>query len=429
MKKPDGCDWTGPLKKYQVHIDSCHETINKCNYCEEIFSTRYTLVEHEKNVCTQITESCPLAKDGCLQEKILKSEMAAHYLSEFHQKCLHGCITNLMQMIDLCRNDIDRTKLYSQSSNLSAVISDSSASIAAVNDCFSRLQQYYEKLTVITDSIQALSDDSIRLSTESLLHQNQLKAFQNEIQEVKQSVNEISSYIAGITSNQEIFQQELLTTKQKVQDLQSVSYHGTLMWKIDNITEKIADAQSERQTSIYSPPFYSSPTGYKMCVRLYVQGDGTARQTHMSLFFLLMRGKYDAILKWPFNFKVTFCLFDQSGQHHHIIDSFRPDIKSNSFQRPRSEMNVASGLPRFFPLPMILQDDNVYVRDDIMYIRCSVDFSDTSKILLPYVLSLNPALPHYVQQNMIQTETERRLQQHQQEPTTRNTNNDSDFVN
>ncbi|CAF4286818.1 unnamed protein product, partial [Rotaria sordida] len=148
--------------------------------------------------------------------------------------------------------------------------------------------------------------------------------------------------------NQEILQQDVASLKQKVDDMQYVSYDGTLIWKITSLHEKMSkvDAQSERQTSIYSPPFYSSATGYKMRARLYLNGDGNARRTHMSLFFVLMRGPNDAILKFPFNYKVTFCLYDQTPQQRHIIDSFRPDIKSNSFQRPRSEMNIARGIPK-----------------------------------------------------------------------------------
>ncbi|CAF2742328.1 unnamed protein product [Rotaria sp. Silwood2] len=120
-----------------------------------------------------------------------------------------------------------------------------------------------------------------------------------------------------------------------------------------------------------------------------------------------MRSEYDAILKFPFNFKVTFCLYDQTPAQKYIIDSFRPDIKSNSFQRPRSEMNIASGIPKFFPLPMIEQDDNPYVRDDTIFIKIMVDFSDMPKMLLPYALSLNPGLPTNIQQAMIKQEAER----------------------
>lgn len=42
-----------------------------------------------------------------------------------------------------------------------------------------------------------------------------------------------------------------------------------------------------------------------MCLRLYLNGDGTGRGTHLSLFFVVMRGKYDALLKWPFSQKVN----------------------------------------------------------------------------------------------------------------------------
>ncbi|CAF4072732.1 unnamed protein product, partial [Rotaria sordida] len=170
------------------------------------------------------------------------------------------------------------------------------------------------------------------------------------------------------------------------------------------------DAQSERQTSIYSPPFYSSPSGYKMRARLYLNGDGNARRTHMSLFFVLMRSLNDPILKFPFNYKVTFCLYDQTSQQRHVIDSFRPDIKSNSFQRPRSDMNIASGIPKFFPLKVIQQEGNPYVRDDTMFIKIMVDFGDIHKTLLPYALSLNPGLPMHIQQAMIKQEAERRTQ-------------------
>ncbi|CAF3256373.1 unnamed protein product, partial [Rotaria sp. Silwood2] len=179
------------------------------------------------------------------------------------------------------------------------------------------------------------------------------------------------------------------------------------------------------QTSIYSPPFYSSVTGYKMRARLYLNGDGNARRTHVSLFFVLMRGPNDAILKFPFSYKVTFCLHDQTPTQRHIIDSFRPDIKSNSFQRPRSEMNIASGIPKFLPLTMIQQEGNPYIRDDTMFIKVIVDFDGMSKALLSYALNLNPGFPMHIQQLMIKQETERKTQQQPQQTPTLPANHDN----
>ncbi|CAF3906340.1 unnamed protein product, partial [Rotaria sordida] len=213
-----------------------------------------------------------------------------------------------------------------------------------------------------------------------------------------------------VKHNQDILNQDLSLVKEKINDFRDVSYDGTLVWKITNFQEKMIDAQSERQTSIYSPPFYSSSNGYKMRARLYLNGDGDARRTHMSLFFVLMRGLNDPTLKFPFNYKVTFCLYDQTPAQRHIIDSFRPDIKSSSFQRPRSEMNIASGIPKFFSLEVIQQKRNPYVRDDTMFIKIMVDFEELHKTLLPYALSLNPGLPMHIQQAMIKQEAERRAQ-------------------
>ncbi len=148
-----------------------------------------------------------------------------------------------------------------------------------------------------------------------------------------------------------------------------------------------------------------------MRVGLYLHGDGNGPRTHISLCFVLIHSEYYPILKFPFNYKVTFCMYDQTPTQRHIIDSFRPDIRSNSFQRPRSEMNIASGIPKFVPLAMIEQEGNPYVRDDTMFIKVMVDFGDMPKTLLPYALSLNPGLPTHVQHVMIKQEAERRAQQ------------------
>ena len=173
----------------------------------------------------------------------------------------------------------------------------------------------------------------------------------------------------------------------------------------------LAAARSNSQTSIYSPAFYSSPFGYKICLRLYLNGDGNAQGTHMSLFIVIMRSEFDAILKYPFDFKVIFCLFDQTNQKQHIIDAFIPDAKSNSFQRPHSDMNVGGGITKFAPLKLFERDNNPYIRDDTMFIKAMIDFGNIPKNIFQSVFSLNPALTNPIQQEMIQMESEKQQQQ------------------
>lgn len=125
-------------------------------------------------------------------------------------------------------------------------------------------------------------------------------------------------------------------------------------------------------SNIHSRPFYTGPIGYKMCVRLYPNGDGMGKGTHLSLFFTLMRGNHDALLPWPFKQKVYFMLIDQSFKKH-IVDAFRSEPTSSSFQKPTSEMNIATGCPLFMALSKLNQPGHGYLKDDTLYIRVLVE--------------------------------------------------------
>ena len=155
-----------------------------------------------------------------------------------------------------------------------------------------------------------------------------------------------------------------------VQTLQATSYSGTFTWKIPEVQRRRDEARSGRTVSLYSAPFYTGRHGYKMCLRLYMDGDGSGKGTHLSFFLTLMRGEYDALLTWPFRQTVTLTLLDQDRQKD-IFQSFRPDPSSSSFQRPINEMNVASGCPKFAPLSIL--DNPSYVKDDTMFLKCRID--------------------------------------------------------
>ena len=90
---------------------------------------------------------------------------------------------------------------------------------------------------------------------------------------------------------------------------------------------------------------YSLANGYKMFARLYLNGDGIGQETPVAI----LRGGNDSLLPWPFQQKIILVVIDQHGQNG-ILKTFWPDPSSSSFERPKSEMNVASGCPKFVPL-------------------------------------------------------------------------------
>ena len=158
----------------------------------------------------------------------------------------------------------------------------------------------------------------------------------------------------------------------QIQMLEATSYNGTYIWKIDQYSRRFQEAVSGRTPSIYSPPFYVGRFGYKVCARLYPNGDGIGKGTHMSMFFVIMRGEYDALLPWPFVQKVHFRLIDQDRLRD-AYDAFRPEPHSSSFKRPTSDMNVASGCPTFISHTELRHGG--FIRNDTMFVKITVDMT------------------------------------------------------
>uniref|UniRef100_G3TID9 TNF receptor-associated factor n=1 Tax=Loxodonta africana TaxID=9785 RepID=G3TID9_LOXAF len=160
----------------------------------------------------------------------------------------------------------------------------------------------------------------------------------------------------------------------RFQVLETASYNGVLVWKIRDYRRRKQEAVMGKTLSLYSQPFYTGYFGYKMCARVYLNGDGMGKGTHLSLFFVIMRGEYDALLPWPFKQKVTLMLMDQGSSRRHLGDAFKPDPNSSSFKKPTGEMNIASGCPVFVAQTVL--ENGTYIKDDTIFIKVIVDTSD-----------------------------------------------------
>ena len=156
-----------------------------------------------------------------------------------------------------------------------------------------------------------------------------------------------------------------------VQTLQDPSYDGMFIWRVHELTRRRRDAVLRNITSLYSAPFFTSRHGYKLCLRIYLNGDGSGQGTHVSFFITLMKGEFDPLLPWPFKQSVSLSLLAQDGMSRDITQSFKPDEDSSSFQMPKSEMNVASGCPQFCSLTVL--DNPAYVKNDTIYLKGAIN--------------------------------------------------------
>ncbi|CAF1157140.1 unnamed protein product [Adineta ricciae] len=340
--------------------------------------------------------SCPLNAYDCRDIQICEGSLQEHFLSEQHQRSLAEHAKHIGNT-----TDADTTDANSR-------MEDEHHSFLELYEKLSSLAQYTDQTRNILTNI---NEDSLRY---------QISSFPQLADATQDMLSTEALSLDGVHLNVTVLQQQIFSLKEQVNNGYGIlpQERGDIIaWKITNVHEKMYDAMSERQTSIYSPPFYTSPTGYKLCIRLYLNGDGTSRGTHASIFLVVLRGEFDGILKWPFQYSVAFCLCDQrtmlesngTREPKHIIGCFKPDTKSISFQKPTSSVNIASGIPKFCSLDTLNQsaDDNLYIYQDTMIIKTFINFNGIDRKMLDFIFNLNLALPVHIRQKLIEDEVAR----------------------
>ena len=213
------------------------------------------------------------------------------------------------------------------------------------------------RLQDINIAAMSLSSDEVKLHKMPL---ESLRDLEEKVLELERIINALSSHCIG---NME---------PRLISSLNS-THNGALLWHITEVRQQIQNAKKTDNVMIDSPPFYTGRYGYKMCIRAYLNGAGSGEGTHFSIFLVLMKGEHDKLLQWPFQSKVNLILIDQLHKKH-LIQTFKPNPRSSSFQRPKTDMNVASGFPEFADLAVL--DIPSYVDNDEMFIKAVVDTSD-----------------------------------------------------
>ncbi len=167
-------------------------------------------------------------------------------------------------------------------------------------------------------------------------------------------------------------QKKLETTTKLVEEFNTRMF----IWKVNNFSEILRQAKTGEKTMIESAPFYTDRTEsykYKFKVKINPNGYGSGENTHLSVYIYVMKGKYDAILPWPFNKKVEFTLIDQQedpSERENVTWHFIPDIRPHCFARPTQEKNTGYGCPEFVSHEKL--HSRRYLVDDTLFLQVEV---------------------------------------------------------
>ena len=196
--------------------------------------------------------------------------------------------------------------------------------------------------------------------------------------DIQQTLTSMQQMIADQAKRIEFLEGRMASVV-RFEDCQVRQCNGMYVWRIREVAKKRATACAGKTSALHSPGFYTSPYGYRMCVRVNLNGLDAGVGRHLALFIHFERGENDDILDWPFNGVISLSIVDQSdacADRRHITESLvaKPDV--TAFQRPTLERNKKGfGYIEFTSLSVL--DDPRYVRDDTLIIRASVKVPDS----------------------------------------------------
>ena len=147
-----------------------------------------------------------------------------------------------------------------------------------------------------------------------------------------------------------------------------------IVWKIINFSEILRQAKTGEIKKVDDTPFYTDNYGYKLKVRIYPNGYGNYTNTHLTVFIILMKGEYDAILPWPFKKKVTYTLIDQQEdplERENVIGQVNNDKGTKHAERPIFQENQGQGTSRFISHEKLFS--RRYLVDDTLFLQVEVD--------------------------------------------------------
>ena len=161
---------------------------------------------------------------------------------------------------------------------------------------------------------------------------------------------------------------------------ENICMNGKFLWKISNYSQLSQQAQTKKEKEkLCSPPFYTGQYGYKLRAEAFLCGLGQGKGSHLSLYVVIMKGEYDAILPWPFQQRVDFTLIDQDddpNNRQNKVWRLSCDRNSDYFKRPNRSKSLGFGCPKFVSLETLRTARN-YVRDDTIFIKIEVEPTET----------------------------------------------------
>ncbi|XP_076035019.1 TNF receptor-associated factor 6-like [Oratosquilla oratoria] len=386
-----------------LHMLKCPRILVPCEMCDTMMP-RGDVPSHTRNVCPRVIVNCLFAEHGC-HHKMTRADLDQHMeqatqqhlilLSSAHKK-INAFVSDLSRTVGHIQspsgNFSRQPSLRSQISSTSPIPENHASPFQAdrtfeknfgvtgaageeqgplktsspSEQCefsqeIGRLTLQLDNTSVANESkvgrsrsadfiLRDLSDKSVGLDQKLLEYNIKLSNLERRVEEVSVHVEDMSATLDGKYCN------------------------GCYIWKIQEFSEMCAEMQKSPSKTHHSPPFYTSPFGYKFCLRTNVTWK--ENRVYLTLFVHMMQSENDDFLKWPFQGYIELTILDvgESESKKHITERMTTRPGLQAFRRTHSFRNQKGfGYTEFVLLERIMNPtESAYVKHDTLFIRAVV---------------------------------------------------------
>ncbi|XP_030636844.1 TNF receptor-associated factor 4b [Chanos chanos] len=384
----EGCRWTGQTKQLKAHLSVCSYNVVPCpNRCPEKLARR-DLPEHLQHDCPKRRLRC----DFC--EKEFTGEAYEDHQGLCPQEsvyCENKCGVRMLRMLlpQHMLSDCPKRKLPCRHCTKEFLC-----------DTIQHHHLQCPRLPVQCPNkcgTPGIAREELPIHLKEKCSNNEVLCPFKEAgckhrcpklsvgKHLEEAVQSHLFLLCGVVNRQRL---ELRELRHCVEE-SSRNFDGSLLWKLSNYSRKLQEAQSKINgcVELFSRPFYSHRYGYRLQVTTFLNGNGSGEGTHLSIYIRVLPGEYDGLLEWPFPYRVTFSLLDQSDpsvtKPKHVTETFSPDPNWKNFQRPRpiamntvrggclDESMLGFGYPKFISHQEMMKGN--YIRDNAIFIKASID--------------------------------------------------------
>ena len=336
--KSKGCEWTGELRELDNHLNSDLPADKSLQGCP------YALIK------------CPLGCAGCV-EGLLRKNYKSH-VSDNIDKLLSLVVgqTALIKSIEQRNTQLEArlANIEEDKQHLEQHVSELEAKIGEHNETNGRLELKHEELEKDVKEMKGQLSSS---EGDQQYFKQQIAELMTKVTSLDEKCRELEVKNRG--SENEVKLKPLVAVSSPQIGLPSSKQQaithipGTYKPSGADFTMTDFDEYRRDNDMWHSPPFYTHPNGYKMCLRVVPNGIGRGKGTHLPAYVYLMKGEFDDQLEWPFKGDITIKLMNQEEDKDHIVATvnFNGNTPKECCQRVITEERSDDGwgISRFLP--------------------------------------------------------------------------------